>query len=119
MPQRPDKPISTDRRGFFRQLFTEAIKTVEEAGKIYAQRAKLHLPAVPPPPVIPAPQDSRRSQYSSSWEMYGPPWPPTYGPHVPLWLRKKLREEREAAMDGRVSRADNPEAGEAARMEEA
>jgi hypothetical protein len=89
-----DSERMTGRRGFFRELLVSAIEGVEKAGRHFAEQRFGHFqqPTVAPPPT-PDYQHHLRAQYT----VYGPPWPPPYGPCVSIELRKKLDASLSAA----------------------
>lgn len=96
--KRPKKPLTPDvsasRRAFFRDLFVKAVEGVEQASHELASRMKPL--SEPPPTYSPA--------HTSSWrqpiqEVYGPPWPPPYGPPVPASILKLIRENPSAKVE--------------------
>ena len=102
MAKRPEKPESVPRRDFFRQLFVKAVEKVEEAGREFAQRAKVSFEEPRPAYTPPTWRSSYGyDDYNPHREVYGPPWPPPYGPPVPA----KLKAELKAVAERSVSRA--------------
>lgn len=102
MSKNPEQPASSSRRRFFRQFLASAIEGVEEVGKnlneakreMEAQRrAWSQPPRYNPPPWKPP-------------ETYGPPWPPPYGPPVPVNVRRALREKQRHYYGGAIARDD-------------
>ena len=94
MAKRPEKPVSHDRRAFFRHLFVKAVEKVEETGRNFAQRASAGFNE-PPTYTPPNYNYYARDQYGyhgHQQEVYGPPWPPPFGPPMPPRLRAELRE---------------------------
>ena len=88
MADHPDKPISANRRGFFRQIFISAIESVEKIGKQMAD----------PFEVEESHDAYGDSDFNWNWTQeeenltYGPPWPPQLGPPIPVAVRAELRE---------------------------
>jgi len=82
---------ATGRRGFFRQLAISAIETVEQVGREMADRGLQGFRE--PPRYTPPPLDRR--YIDPQFRVYGPPWPPPYGPPVTAELRRKLKAARE------------------------
>ena len=96
MAKGPDKPISHERRAFFRQLFVKAVEKVEEAGRNFADRAKTGFhepPAYKPPSYNYNTRDTDGYGHNPHQEVYGPPWPPPYGPPMPQRLKAELAEQ--------------------------
>ena len=84
----------TGRRGFFRRLVLSAIETAEKAGREMADRG---LRGFREPP----PYRTHRSSnpYSDPrYTVYGPPWPPPYGPYVDAQLHAQLRATWDAQL---------------------
>ncbi|MDX1563805.1 MAG: hypothetical protein R3236_00300 [Phycisphaeraceae bacterium] len=87
MAERPEKPISANRRGFFRQIFVSAIETVEKVGREMADRLEIDEPIDP----------FRDVDFNWNWPElddpgFGPPHPAPLGPPIPVSIRKKLRQ---------------------------
>jgi hypothetical protein len=96
--KRPKKPVTPDvsasRRAFFRDLFVKAVQGVEQASHELADRMK---PLTESPPLY-------TPANTASWqqpirEVYGPPWPPPYGPPVPTAILQMLRLNPPAKVD--------------------
>ena len=83
----------TGRRGFFRQLMISAIESVEEVGREMADRGLKGFRE--PPPRYTPPSPPHRFM-DPQYTIYGPPWPPPYGPYLTPDLRRKLKADREA-----------------------
>lgn len=94
MAKRPEKPVSHERRAFFRQLFVKAVEKVEEAGRNFADRAGAGFRenAGYTPPYNAYTRDQHDYHRSRELEVYGPPWPPPYGPPIPAKLKAELNE---------------------------
>src|ERR1041384_8318549 len=92
-----DTTRTTGRRGFFRELLLSTLESVEKAGKQFAEQRFGHFkqPPSPPPPSL-----DYQKHLNAQYRVYGPPWPPPYGPHVSIELRKKL--------DGQATPAQTP-----------
>jgi hypothetical protein len=87
MVDRPDKPISADRRGFFRQIFVSAIESVEKVGREMADKFEVEDTSDP----------YEHSNFDWNWSQdeemgFGPPWPPPFGPPIPVAVRAELRQ---------------------------
>ena len=87
MAEHPEKPISANRRGFFRQIFVSAIETVEKVGREMADRLEIDEPIDP----------FRDVDFNWNWaeaedQGFGPPHPAPLGPPIPVSIRKKLRQ---------------------------
>ncbi len=82
-----DSGISKGRRSFFRHLLASAIEEAEKVGKELVQKRLSHF-NIPEPTAPYAP--SSRGYYHPELTVYGPPWPPPYGPYVSIELRKQL-----------------------------
>lgn len=99
MSKKSGKPAVTSRRRFFRQFLASAIESVEDVGRslqdarreIESQRQAWSMPHYDPAPWQPP-------------DSYGPPWPPPYGPPIPLKVRHQLRETQRYYYGGTVAR---------------
>jgi len=94
--RRKEKLESSGRRAFFQDLFVKAIETAEVVGKNMAERATPRFPYEPPaypydPSIYHDPYHDHDHHYHGD-EPYGPPWPPPFGPSIPMDLQRKLRE---------------------------
>lgn len=100
-----DEP--TGRRGFFRQMFLSAVEGAEELGKQFAERSRFpyqeFFEEERPPRYEPAPYDPLDHP---GVEVHGPPWPPAFGPPIPMHIRRELRERsRRGPIAGAVPRS--------------
>ena len=91
-----ERPVSTDRRQFFREMMVQAIEGAEELGKQMQQGRRLPSPygyGFGFEDEAHAPPDFSHLDHGQD-AVQGPPWPPAAGPTIPLALRQELREPR-------------------------
>jgi hypothetical protein len=103
-----DPSRTTGRRGFFRQVLLSAVETVEQVGREMASRS-LEGFREPPRYTPPLPPVNPRAM-DPQYVVYGPPWPPPYGPYVTLELRARLLAQREAEREKQVAPISHDEA---------
>lgn len=82
-------PVSP-RRDFFRLLLSEAVEGLEKVGKEMVERRFGHFRQHAQPPTAYTPPADYNKFLGPEYTVYGPPWPPTYGPYITPELRKIL-----------------------------
>lgn len=86
--KKTDSTHVSPRRDFFRLLISEAVEGLEKVGKEIVERRFGHFRQPPAPAYTPPPDYNRF--IAPQYKIYGPPWPPPFGPYVTPELRRKL-----------------------------